>query len=152
MSWLAGNQWQALCDAVGHPEWKQDERYKTPALRDTNANERLNMTQQALLSRPASEWLDILERAGVPCAPVLKRKDVVNHPQVVASDLIIETEHPVAGRLRQTRPAARFSGTPPEIRRGAPKHGEYNTELFLEIGLSPSELDDLRQRGIISQD
>ena len=149
VSAMTNRQWQALCDAVGHPEWKDDERFRTPALRDLNANERLELTQEALLARPAEEWLDILEEAGVPCAPVLTRRQMIDHPQIQASELIIETDHPVAGRLRQTRPAARFSGTVPEIRRGAPALGEHNEELLAEIGISGEAVEQLRNKGVI---
>lgn len=149
VSAMTNTQWQALCDALGHPEWKDDDRFRTPALRDTNANERLNMTQQALMQRTAAEWLTILEEAGVPCAPVLKRREMIHHPQVVASELIVETDHPVAGRLRQTRPAARFSRTPTEIRRGAPGHGEHSGELLSELGIDESIQAQLREQGII---
>lgn len=149
VSAMTNAQWEALCDAVGHPEWKEDERFKSPALRDQYANERLELTQSALYDKTAEEWLEILENYGVPSSPVLKRREVVEHPQVKASDLIIETEHPDAGMLRQTRAAARFSTTQPEIRRGAPQHGEHNDEILGEIGISQEELTELRQLGII---
>lgn len=149
VSAMSNKQWLALSDAVGHPEWKEDERFKNPALRDLNADERLQMTQDALLTKPAEHWLEILDAAGVPCAPVLKRKDMINHPQVIASELIIETDHPIAGKLRQTRPAARFSGTKTEIRRGAPMHGEHTAEILADIGLTESDLSRLREEGII---
>ena len=75
------------------------------------------------MTRPAAEWLERLTAAGVPCGPVLTRNQVIRHPQVAALGLVVETEHQKAGRLRQTRAAARFSKTPPEIRRGAPALG-----------------------------
>ncbi len=150
VSAMTNRQWQALADAVGHPEWKEDERFSTPALRDKNANERLQMTQDALRGKTAEEWLEILDEAGVPSAPVLKRKEVIHHPQVLASELIVEYDHPGAGRIRQTRPAARFSATSPEIRHGAPALGEHNEELLAEIGVSADELDSLRERGVIT--
>ncbi len=130
VSAMTNQQWTSLCDAVGHPEWKDDERFKTPGGRDRYADERLNMTQEALLAGPAEQWLKILEEAGVPCAPVLKRREMINHPQVEASGLIVESDHPVAGRIRQTRPAARYSVTTPEMRYGAPGHGEHNLSLI----------------------
>lgn len=149
VSAMTNKQWHALADAVGHPEWKEDERFTTPALRDKNANERLQMTQDALMSKTAEEWLGILDEAGVPSAPVLKRREVIHHPQVVASDLIVEYDHPTAGRIRQTRPAARFSATQPEIRSGAPAYGEHNDELLDELGLSADEQTKLHERGVI---
>ena len=148
VSAMTNTQWQALCKAVGHPEWIEDERFKTPALRDLNADERLNMTQEALLSKSSEEWLQILDDAGVPCAPVLKRKDVIEHPQVLASELLVETEHPVAGRIRQTRPAARFSESEVELRHGAPRLGEHTDDILAELELSAEEIEALREAGV----
>lgn len=150
VSAMSNKQWQALCPAVGHPEWLDDERFKTPALRDRNANERLQMTQQALLARTAEEWLEVLDQAGVPCSPVLKRKEMINHPVITANKLIYESDHPVAGRIRQTRPAARFSESSPELQRGAPLYGEHNSELLSEIGISEAEQVILKEEGIIT--
>ena len=150
VSAMTNQQWTSLCDAVGHPEWKDDERFKTPGGRDRYADERLNMTQEALLAGPAEQWLKILEEAGVPCAPVLKRREMINHPQVEASGLIVESDHPVAGRIRQTRPAARYSVTTPEMRYGAPGHGEHNDEVLSEIGMSKDDIAGLREKGVIS--
>ena len=149
VSAMSNKQWQALCPAVGHPEWLEDERFKTPALRDKNANERLQMTQDALLEKSAEEWLEILEEAGVSCAPVLKRKEVIDHPVVVANNLIQEIDHPVAGKTRQTRPAARVSQSEVKPERGAPLLGQHNAELLSEIGYSESDIADLQSDGII---
>ena len=77
---MTNQQWQSLADAVGRPEWKEDDRFKTPALRDLNANERLEMTQAALKTESAAYWLERLEEYGVPCAPVLTRSAMINHP------------------------------------------------------------------------
>ncbi len=149
VSAMSNKQWQALCPAVGHPEWLDDERFKTPALRDKNADERLQMTQEALLAKSAEAWLEILEEAGVPCAPVLKRKEVIHHPVVVANDLIKELDHPIAGKIRQTRPAARFSQSNIELTRGAPTLGEHNAELLAELGFSDDDIAALASDGVI---
>jgi crotonobetainyl-CoA:carnitine CoA-transferase CaiB-like acyl-CoA transferase len=59
---------------------------------------------------------------------------MIDHPQVQANRIVVETEHPGAGLLRQARPAARFSGTPTSVRRGAPALGEHTDEVLAEIG------------------
>lgn len=130
-------QWEGLTRALDHPEWRDDARFRTPALRQQNIEDRLRLTQDALLARPASVWLDRLTAEDVPCAPVLTRSQVIRHPQVVAGGTLVETDHPVAGRLRQARPAARFSATPAAIRRGAPALGEHTAEVLAEIGFAP---------------
>ena len=150
VSVMSNAQWRGLCHAVGHPEWLEDERFQTPAGRDRHANARLELTQQALLGKTAAEWLTVLEDAGVPCAPVLTRSEMVRHAQVRASGIVVETEHRHAGRLRQARNAARFLGTVPEIRFGAPQLGEQTVELLAELGYRRQRIDDLLRQGVVA--
>ena len=132
-------QWEGLTRALDHPEWLDDPRFRTPALRQQNINVRLQLTQETLLTRPAAEWLERLTEEDVPCAPVLTRSQLISHPQVIANETLTETDHPSAGHLRQTRPAARFSATPAGIRVGAPTLGEHTNEILAELGYTPSE-------------
>lgn len=141
VSTMTNQQWEAFCKTADREHLLEDARFSTPALRDENADERLNLIQEALLERPAEEWLRILDDAGVPSAPVLSRREMIDHPQVAASEIVVEHEHPHAGRLRQARPAARFEGTPTAIRHGAPLLGEHTYELLREVGYSDGEID-----------
>ena len=150
VSVMTNQQWEGFCRAVGHPEWLSDERFTTPAGRDRYADERLELMQSALTEKSAEAWLSILDTAGVPCAPVLNRAEVVAHPQVQASGIVIETDHPHAGRLRQARNAARFEGTPAEVRRGAPHLGEHTIEILEELDYSDAEIATLLDSGTVS--
>ena len=151
VSVMSNAQWRGLCHAVGHPEWLEDERFKTPSGRDRHANERLQLTQEALLARSAEDWLKILEEAGVPCAPVLTRSEMVRHEQVQAAGIVVETEHRHAGQLRQARNAARFEGTVPEMRHGAPQLGEHTEEILRELGYDDEHRRALVDDGVVSE-
>ncbi len=142
-------EWHGLANALGHPEWLEDDRFKNPAARVKHADVRLEMTAEVLATRSSEEWLDVLDRHQVPCAPVIRREDLVDNEQVVANDLIVECEYPLTGRMRQTRPAARFDETPSEIRRPAPGLGEHNEELLAELGFDATTVRQLAQSGVL---
>jgi crotonobetainyl-CoA:carnitine CoA-transferase CaiB-like acyl-CoA transferase len=105
------------------------------------------MTQDVLIGGPSAEWLEKLTQADVPCGPVLTRSQMIRHPHVQALELLEEYAHPKAGRLRQSRAAARFSKTPPSIRRGAPALGEDTEAVLAELGYSAADIAGLRDGG-----
>jgi crotonobetainyl-CoA:carnitine CoA-transferase CaiB-like acyl-CoA transferase len=80
---------------------------------------------------------------------VLTRNQVIAYPQIAAGGIIVENDHPQAGRLRQSRNAARFSGTVPEHRQGAPLLGQHSDEILAEGGFSRAEIADLRAAGVV---
>jgi crotonobetainyl-CoA:carnitine CoA-transferase CaiB-like acyl-CoA transferase len=143
-------EWQAFAQVTGHPEWLDDERFATAAGRVTFVRERLALMAEALRERGSAEWLARLDEAGVPCAPVLSRADLLTHPQLAANGLIVEGVHPHGGPIRQPRPAARFDATPAAIRREAPLLGEHTDEVLGELGCTGDELADWRDAGVIA--
>ena len=146
----SNKEWLALTRVLDRPEWLDDRRFLTPALRQDNIDDRLALTQEVLKTNKTDHWLDLLEAEGVPCAPVLTRTDVISHPQILAEQIIAESEHPIAGRLRQARPAALFSGTPTEHRHGGPGLGQHTDEILGDLGYSADEIAALRRDGIIT--
>jgi crotonobetainyl-CoA:carnitine CoA-transferase CaiB-like acyl-CoA transferase len=149
---MSNKEWVGMTKALEKPEWLADERFATPSARDRHVNERLVMTQKVLLTRTTADWMARLEAHDVPCAPALKRHEVITHPQVVASGTVIEVNHHAAGVLRQARSPAHFDGTPSSIRRGAPLLGEHNDEVLREMGYTQAMVADLRANKIIGSE
>ena len=139
--------WVKLAQACERPEWIDGPRFLTSEGLEVHKPERLEMTQQALLGRTSADWIDRLDAHDVPCAPVLTRREMTSHPQVVENGIIVETDHPQAGRLRQSRNPARFSGTPAEDRSGGPALGGNTRAVLAEIGYEPAEIDALIASG-----
>ena len=92
-------EWAALAHATGNPQWIEDERFNTAAQREVFKDDRLNLTQEALSHKTTEHWLSILEVADIPCAPVMTRSEMINHPQVVANEIVVESRHPQAGPI-----------------------------------------------------
>lgn len=131
---MQNKQWQAFCKAVGRDELLKDERFATAQTREINKDERLQEIQDSVISYKTDELIAVLEKADVPCAPVLTRTQMRQHPQVIANNIITEFEHPEAGLLRQAKQPAVFSKTPTSIRSGAPKLGQHTKEVLKEAG------------------
>ena len=148
-STVALREFQGFARAAGRHEWLEDPRFQSAAGLISNARERLDMMAEVLLTRTTAHWLEALDREDVPCGPVLSRDRLHEDAQVRASGIVVETEHPVAGLMRQARPAERMDGTPSEITRPAPTLGEHTREVLEEAGLSATEIDALRQGGAL---
>ena len=136
-------QWRNLIRAFDKQEWLEDPRFATPQARSENINIRLGLIQEVLLTNTAEHWLAHLDANDVPCAPVLTRREAIRHPQVEANETVVYSEHPEAGRLRQSRPAATFSETPTDIRMTAPSMAQHNAEILREAGLSEEDIKGL---------
>ncbi|MDA0823009.1 MAG: CoA transferase, partial [Proteobacteria bacterium] len=143
-------EWAGMCAALERPQWRNDPRFNTTAKRFLNAKVRLEETSKVLETRSSEQWLARLDEHGVPCAPILMRPEVISHPQVLANELIHEYDHPLIGRVRQPRPAARFENSEPEIHPRAARLGEHNGEVLAELGYSASEIQTLTDSGVLS--
>jgi crotonobetainyl-CoA:carnitine CoA-transferase CaiB-like acyl-CoA transferase len=147
---VSNREWAALADALGHPEWVHDPRFESEADRVVNWDARLELMAEVLMTRTTADWIERLDREGVPCAPILTRRDLLADPQVAHNELIVESEHPLAGPVRQTRPAARFDRTPAAIGHPAPGLGEHSDEILREIGLAEADIAALREAGVVA--
>src|SRR5262249_50852757 len=122
---ISDSEWQGFCRAAGDPELANDARFATPTARSVNATARINKMQDYIGRYTTAEWLERLDAADVPCAPVLRRSEIIHNEQVVARGLITELEQPSVGRVRQPKPAARFEMSKTAIKGPAPRIGEH---------------------------
>jgi crotonobetainyl-CoA:carnitine CoA-transferase CaiB-like acyl-CoA transferase len=136
--------WLRLVDVVGLPELAHDPRFATFADRRRNAEALLPMLEAVFRSRTAAEWLDILGRAGVPCSPINTVPEALEDPQAQARGMIVDTEHPRFGTVRQLRSPVRVGPEASEYVR-APQRGEHQDDVLSEVlGYDRERIAELR--------
>lgn len=140
---ISDSEWQGFCRASGDPDLAKDPRFATPSARSVNATARINKMGEYIATRSTAEWLERLDAADVPCAPILRRGEIVGNEQVVARGIIAEFDQPAVGRVRQPKPAARFSVNEARIGGPAPRVGEHSREILRELGYSDSAIDQM---------
>jgi CoA:oxalate CoA-transferase len=111
-------QFAALCEVIGRPELARDQRFVTPDARRRHVDPMQELIAPVLRTRPAAEWLERFERAGIPCGPVNSVADVVRSPQVAARNMVVEIADPAIGRLAVAGNPIKLDGVsdPPDRR------------------------------------
>jgi crotonobetainyl-CoA:carnitine CoA-transferase CaiB-like acyl-CoA transferase len=140
---ISDSEWQGFCQATGDPELARDARFATPAGRSVNATARINRMQEYLSRHTTAEWLLRLDAADVPCAPILRRHEIVGNEQVVARGIIAEFEQPGVGTVRQPKPAARFDLDEATIQGPAPGIGQHSSEVLRELGYDAAAIEKM---------
>ena len=141
--------WEALCGAVGRDALARDPSFSTAKLRGENATELAALLEATFAAGTAQRWLDALEAAGVPCAPVNFSRALFEHPHVLENDFVVEHESADLGELRQRGMVVKMSETPGISRRAAPGLGQHTDEVLRELAYSEEQILDLRQRRIV---
>ncbi|HKA29166.1 MAG TPA: CoA transferase [Candidatus Binatia bacterium] len=114
-------QFAALCEVIGRPELARDERFASPDARRRHVDLVQEAIAPVLRTRPAAEWLERFERAGIPCGPVNSVADAVRSPQAAARNMVVEIDDPAIGRLAVAGNPIKLDGVPdPEARRAPP--------------------------------
>jgi len=140
---ISDSEWQGFCRASGDPELAKDPRFATPTGRSVNATARINKMQEYFSRHTTAEWLERLDAADVPCAPILRRGEIINNEQVVARGIIAEIDQPAVGRIRQPKPAARFELHEAAIGGPAPRIGEHSRAVLQELGYDDRAIDKM---------
>lgn len=143
-------QYESLCDAVGAPELKTDERFMTRPQRVSHREELRALLEDRLASRSASEWDEILADASVPAGPILSLTEVVAHPQVVSRELIKEFDNTTIGRPFSVHRLGFTLGSGiPDVNLPPPELSQHTDQIISALGYSAAEVERLRLEGVI---
>jgi CoA:oxalate CoA-transferase len=148
----AGNDslWHKFCKAVGLDDMALDPAFSSNAKRNENYEPLRERVSAAMRRKATAEWQTVLENAGIPNGPIQSIDQVVQDPQMRAREMLVEIEHPSAGRVTIPGVPVKLSETPGSVRTPAPCLGEHTAEILANmLGLSPAEINALRAAGAI---
>ena len=147
----AGNDrlWVKLCNLLEKCELINDERFVNNGARTHNQKALKEILDAVFKNKTIDQWLVLLEEAGIPCAPINTVDRVVNDPQIKSRDMIVEVEHPVAGKMHIPGVPIKMSATPGSIESPAPLLGQHTDEILKEFGLSSEDIAELRAKNAL---
>ena len=138
---------EALARAINRRDLLRDPRFTDFEARRAHREELTAVLEKVLEMDTTESWVARLLRAGVPCGPVNSVPDAVRDPQVAARKLVVETEHPVLGRVRQIQTAVRVGSPREDHRRGPLPHEDADYVLSALLGYGEAEIEELSQAG-----
>ena len=148
----AGNDrlFRSLCDVLERPGLAEDERFRTNPDRCEHRSELAEQIRAVFVTRPASEWLAELDRAGVPAAPVQDLAQVAEHPQTDAVGIIEDVEHPTVSDLRLVSTPVSVEGERVAFRSPPPLLGEHTRVILHELGRDDEAVERLVADGVVA--
>ena len=143
ISVISDKEWNGICKVLKCEELIKDERFATSRARRQHADERRSVIGEMVEKWTSEELLKSLDENDVPCAPLLSRTELMDHPQITESQTIQRLVFEGFGEVRQARPAARFQLTESEIRLPAPKLGQHSAEVLTSLGFDQEAIGEL---------
>ncbi|NYT79577.1 CoA transferase [Alcaligenaceae bacterium] len=148
---VVGNdgQFRTLCDVIGHPELKDDERFVSNGQRVTNQKLLDPILDEVFMSASRGEWLDRLLSAGIPAGPINTVPEVFEEPQVKHRAMLKYLPHPTAGEVPQVMSPLRFANSPVKEDIAPPILGQHTEEILGTLGFTNEQVESLRERGVV---
>ncbi len=142
--------WAAFCGAIGKEELTGDPRFRTNVDRVQNHGELWPILNGHFSSLTCGEALEPIKSRGVPCGPVRDVAEVCTSPEVLAREMVVEVDHPQAGRTKLTGVPIKLSETPGRVETPPPLLGEHTEEVLERVlKLGPQERARLREEGVV---
>ncbi len=143
------SQFKSFCQAVGKPEWAEDERFKVGAQRGANRELICGMVAELMLRRTMHEWIELLEAHNVPCGPINNIDQVFEDPQVQHRGMRVEMQHP-RGEVALLASPMRFADTPVTYEVAPPLLGQHTREVLRQVlGYSDERIAALHEQGVV---
>ena len=144
------SNWERIARLVGAEALIADRRFATNTARMQHRNELAQLLGEKLRGRSTREWLQALDKADIPAGPIQSIGEMAADPQTLAREMVVELDHPVAGRTRALGLPVKFSATPGGIRRPSPLFGQHTREVLAEHGFADAEIDALVAEGAVA--
>ena len=125
--------WKKLCDVLKKTEWLTDKRFIDNPTRTKNFRELHKLLDEILSTKPILYWKELLDNAGIPCSPINDIADIINDPQIKEREMIVEVNHPTAGKLKMPGIPIKMSSTPGLIKTAAPLLGHDTNEILKDL-------------------
>jgi crotonobetainyl-CoA:carnitine CoA-transferase CaiB-like acyl-CoA transferase len=142
-------QWESLCDALGVPELKTDERFAKRDVRKANRRALTPLIEAKLVEQPTGYWVDLLNAKGVPSGAILSLQDALAAPQIQHRGTIQTIEEPGIGPLRLFNLTAKFEDTPGRLESPPPRLGVHTDDILRSLGYSGDDIKGFRERKTI---
>lgn len=143
--------WMLFFELSGRADLAADERFSDITRRTANIAALYDELEKIAPSRSTAQWLQMLQQAQIPCAPVNALDDLFDDPHLQAVKMFTTVEHPSEGPIAAVRPPVNFSATPSELRLPAPLVGQHSREVLREAGLAAEQIDRLIDQGAVIQ-
>lgn len=143
--------WLRFCRAIDRPDLLDDPRLKTNDDRVAHRAECVQVLSEIFQTRTVAEWVEVISNAGVPCGPINRVSEVVNDPQVLARNMMMDIPHPKVPDLRVPYSPLKLGKTPPSVRHAPPLLGQHNEEVLTELGYTQEQIAELREQGAIGK-
>jgi crotonobetainyl-CoA:carnitine CoA-transferase CaiB-like acyl-CoA transferase len=148
----AGNdaQWRRFCAAAGMDELVEHPDLANNALRVKNMAFTVSVVQERMVTKTVGQWIELLSAANVPCSPIHSLGQALEHPQVASRGLVVESEHPVLGTIRNIGLPVRFQNEDRNAVRPPPLLGEHSAEVLRSLGYDDEHIANLLDEGVIT--
>ncbi|XP_035174660.1 succinate--hydroxymethylglutarate CoA-transferase isoform X6 [Oxyura jamaicensis] len=150
----AGNdqQFVTVCKILNLPEVSKDSRYKTNTLRVQNRKELIDILSTRFSEKTTVKWLQLFEGSGVPYGPINNMQQVFSDPQVLHNGLVMEMNHPTAGRIVVPGPGVRYSEFAMSHPKPPPLVGQHTVEILKGmLGYEDDAIEELLDTGVVAQ-